>query len=542
MSDSAAPSPSIAAPPARRRDPFAIARRWSRRLLSRLLERPLPLVVLYLAVGTVLLLATVGRYAERTREATMMQSAETLSFAITEFRNFYSSEVVPRAVAGGAVATHDYVQQQGAVPLPITLTMELGKQLAQNASGASFGIYSAYPFPWRQDRKLDAFEREALDAVTADPTKPFVRFVQIDGKRVVRYAAAIRLGENCVACHDSHPQSPKLDWKVGDVRGVQQVVVPLNAMSGMTMAQILEPTLLIGGVLGLGAVLVMLLLDRLRRSAEESGRLAALTEKRNHELIEAKTTAEQASRAKSEFLANMSHELRTPLNAIIGFSDIMRREQVGPLGQPRYLEYAGDINSCGQHLLEIINDILDMAKIEAGRFEMHDERISLPIMIESCLRLMRERAETGGVALESRIMPDLPLLRADTRALKQILLNLLSNAVKFTPQGGKVTLSARYERANGELLVAVADTGCGIPAADLQRVFQPFIQADGSISRRHEGTGLGLAIVKALSDRLDAAIEITSAVSQGTCVTLRFAPRRAIDALGNQQGGNQHVA
>ena len=511
------------------------ARAAASHLLAQLLERPLPLVVLYLAVGTILLLATVGRYAERIRDATVLQSAETLSFAVTEFRNFYSSEVVPRAVSAGAVASHDYVQQQGTVPLPITLTMELGKNLSERESGASFGIFSAHPFPWRQDRLLDDFERSALAALAADPTKPYVRFTEANGKRVVRHAAAIRMGENCVACHDSHPNSPKTDWKVGDMRGAQQVIVPVTAIGAMTIDQFFEPTLLIGGVLGLGTLLVMLLVSRLRRSAEESRRLAALTEKRNLELIEATTAAEQASRSKSEFLANMSHELRTPLNAIIGFSDIMYREQIGPIGQPRYREYAEDINQCGQHLLEIINDILDMAKIEAGRFEMRDERIALPILLDSCLRLMRDRAEAGGVILQSRLAPDLPLLRADTRALKQILLNLLSNAVKFTGQGGHVTLTARTDPESGELLVTVADTGCGISAADLERIFQPFIQADGSISRRHEGTGLGLAIVKALSDRQDVTIAIASAVGQGTRIDLRFSRERLLDALGNQQ-------
>ena len=511
------------------------ARAAASRLLTQLLERPLPVVVLYLAVGTILLLATVGRYAERIRDATVLQSAETLSFAVTEFRDFYSNEVVPRAQSAGVVATHDYVQKHGAVPLPITLTMELGQHLSERESGASFGIFSAYPFMRRQDRVLDDFEQSALAALAADPLKPYVRFTEVNGKRVVRHAAAIRLGENCVACHNSHPDSPKLDWKIGDMRGAQQVIVPVTSIGAMTINQFLEPTLLIGGVLGLGTLLVMLLVSRLRRSAEESRRLATLTEERNAELIEATTAAEQASRSKSEFLANMSHELRTPLNAIIGFFDIMYREQIGPIGQPRYREYAEDINNCGQHLLEIINDILDMAKIEAGRFEMHDERISLPTLLESCLRLMRDRAETGGVILESRLAPDLPLLRADTRALKQILLNLLSNAVKFTGQGGRVTLMADTDPASGELIVSVADSGCGISAADLERIFQPFIQADGSISRRHEGTGLGLAIVKALSDRQDVTIAIASEVGEGTRIDLRFSPERLLDALGNQQ-------
>jgi signal transduction histidine kinase len=505
------------------------------RLLAQWQERPLPLIVIYLAVGSILLLAAVARYAEHIRDAAVLQSAETLSFAVTEFRDFYAREVMPRAVSAGAVATHDYAETPGTVPLPILLTMELGKHLSEREAGASFGFFSAYPFPWHQARALDDFERDALAALAADPALPYVRFNEMNGQRVVRHATAVRMGESCLACHNSHPDSPKLDWNLGDLRGAQQVIVPVTAISTLPLSELFEPTLLIGGVLGLGTLLVMLLVSRLRRSAEESRRLAALTEDRNAELIVATTAAEQASRSKSEFLANMSHELRTPLNAIIGFSDIMYREQIGPIGQPRYREYAEDINNCGQHLLEIINDILDMAKIEAGRFEMHDERISLPILLESCLRLMRDRAETGGVTLESRLAPNLPLLQADTRALKQILLNLLSNAVKFTGQGGRVTLMAGTDPASGELMVSVADSGCGISAADLERIFQPFIQADGSISRRHEGTGLGLAIVKALSDRQDVTIAIASEVGQGTRIDLRFSRKRLLDAHGNQQ-------
>jgi signal transduction histidine kinase len=515
--------------------PAASVRPASIHGFARLLERPLPLVVIYLTVGAMLLLATVWRYAERTRDATVLQSATTLSYAISEVRAFYANEVVPRATAAGAVATHDYAEHADAVPLPITLTMELGQQLSDRERGARFGIFSAYPFPWRQDRALDDFERSALEALNADPSKPFVRFDEINGQRVLRHAAAIRMSENCVTCHNAHADSPKLDWRVGDVRGAQEVIVPVGSVAALGVDHIVEPALLIGGVLGLGTLFVMLLIARLRRSAEESLRLAELTEKRNLELIEANAVAEQANRAKSEFLANMSHELRTPLNAIIGFSDIMRRDQAGPAGQARYREYAADINNCGQHLLEIINDILDMAKIESGRFEMRDEQVILPTVIDSCMRLMRERAENGGVALETRLDPGLPALRADHRALKQILINLLSNAVKFTARGGAVTLTARLDVTNRDLCLVVSDTGCGIPPQDLERIFRPFIQADGGISRRHEGTGLGLAIVKALADRQEAAIEIASEVGRGTSVTLRFPATRFLNPVDSQR-------
>ena len=235
----------------------------------------------------------------------------------------------------------------------------------------------------------------------------------------------------------------------------------------------------------------------------------------------ARERAEAASKAKSAFLASMSHELRTPLNAILGFADIMREEMFGKLGHERYAEYAAMIFDSGQHLLDLISDILDMAKIEAGKMELHFERVDLAGTIEDCARLLAERARNNGVELITEVPETgIPLI-ADGRAIKQILLNLLSNAVKFTPRGGHVwvTAQARDER----VFVRVRDDGIGIPADALPRLGRAFEQVNTDANIARGGTGLGLALVRALAERHDGSMTIESREGEGTAVTVTLA-------------------
>jgi two-component system cell cycle sensor histidine kinase PleC len=233
-----------------------------------------------------------------------------------------------------------------------------------------------------------------------------------------------------------------------------------------------------------------------------------------------KIRAEGANKAKSEFLANMSHELRTPLNAINGFSEIMVGEMFGALGDKRYKEYAGDILSSGQHLLALINDILDMSKIEAGKMNLKFEPISLDEVVEDAVRLVHNRAEQTGLTIKVEL-PQLPEIEADYRALKQVILNLLSNALKFTPHGGVVTVSAQLRRdgMGDRVRVAVTDTGIGISAEDLARLAQPFEQIESQHSKTQQGTGLGLALTKSLVEMHDGALELASTPGVGTTVS-----------------------
>jgi signal transduction histidine kinase len=253
--------------------------------------------------------------------------------------------------------------------------------------------------------------------------------------------------------------------------------------------------------------------------------------KRSHlQMQEAKERAELASRSKSEFLANMSHELRTPLNAIIGFAEVMETEVMGPIGVPRYRDYARDIRNSGVHLLEIINDILDLSKIEAGKVQMQEDTVALSRVVQSCVTLIAERAEIAQVTLSSNVADDLPQIHADERKLKQVLLNLLSNAVKFTPAGGSVSVFARTI-ATGEIEIAVADTGIGMAEADIPKALTPFMQIDNSLSRKFGGTGLGLPLSNSFVRLHGGRMTVVSEVGRGTVVTVTLPGSRIASAV-----------
>ncbi|QCO15465.1 PAS domain S-box protein [Azospirillum brasilense] len=244
------------------------------------------------------------------------------------------------------------------------------------------------------------------------------------------------------------------------------------------------------------------------------------------ELLASKSQAEMANRAKSEFLANMSHELRTPLNAIIGFSEILDSEFFGALNE-RQKSCAKDIHDSGKHLLDIVNAVLDMSKIEAGRYELSEEVIDPCEAVAQCLTMVRDRAADNGVDLRNGVSGGLPAVWVDRRAFKQVLLNLLSNAVKFTPDGGSVTLAARVEE-DGALALSVADTGIGIPKEFMEHLFQPFRQADNSASRQFEGTGLGLSISKNFMELHGGSLTCDSTLGAGTTMTLRLPAERVM--------------
>ena len=254
-----------------------------------------------------------------------------------------------------------------------------------------------------------------------------------------------------------------------------------------------------------------------------------------------KIRAEGANKAKSEFLANMSHELRTPLNAINGFSEIMVGEMFGPLGDRRYKEYAGDILSSGQHLLALINDILDMSKIEAGKMNLKFEPLSLEEVVDDAVRLVHNRAEQTGLTIKVEL-PALPDVEADYRAVKQVLLNLLSNALKFTPHGGVITVSAELRRDGScdRVRVAVSDTGIGISPEDLVRLARPFEQIESQHSKTQQGTGLGLALTKSLVELHDGGLELASIPGEGTTVSFSLPLHHT--ELGGIALGDVHAA
>jgi len=234
--------------------------------------------------------------------------------------------------------------------------------------------------------------------------------------------------------------------------------------------------------------------------------------------------ADAANKAKSEFLANMSHELRTPLNAIIGFSEMMSMQLMGPLGEA-YVRYAKDINAAGQHLLGLVNDVLNLARVESGHLELIERNLDLAACINACRTMVELAVANAGLALEQSVPDDLPALWGDERKFKQIVLNLLSNAVKFTPNGGQVSIAMALA-PDQSLLLTVKDSGIGIAPEDMWKAMAPFHQIESVLNKSHEGSGLGLPLAKALVEMHDGRLEISSTVGVGTVVTARFPPER----------------
>jgi len=291
----------------------------------------------------------------------------------------------------------------------------------------------------------------------------------------------------------------------------------------------------------IGQALVLVLVDRYlsRRAHGEERRLRAhvaeleatqaILEKTSAELSAALEAAEAGSRAKSSFLASMSHELRTPLNAVLGFSETMEKEVHGPLGATQYREYVQDIHRSGAHLLSLINDILDVSRLDAGRCELQEEAFDLADEIEESMHMLSGQAHKAQVCLKSEIAPGLPLLNGDRRRMRQILLNLLSNALKFTPPGGGVTTRAFRNEAG--LVLKVTDTGIGIAPGDFSKVLEPFGQVDSRLARKYQGTGLGLPLTRQLTELHGGNLVLESEVGYGTTVTVILPAWRCVPAM-----------
>ncbi|MEQ1865303.1 MAG: ATP-binding protein, partial [Micropepsaceae bacterium] len=322
-------------------------------------------------------------------------------------------------------------------------------------------------------------------------TERFVACVHPDDRDLV--AATMRAAfERGAACDMDH----RIVWPNGEVRIVRQLgEVKLDGAG--------RPTRMIGSTQDV--------------TEEKTARA---------EILESKLKAEMANQAKSSFVANMSHELRTPLNAIIGFSEILVSADE-ELSFARRVEYATDINSAGTHLLNVINDILDISRIAAGKVTLDEERVSVSDLMDAAHRMVRPRAEATGVLVHAHASPALPNLFADRRSILQVVLNLASNAVKFTEAGGRVDLSAQLG-ADGGVEIVIRDTGIGMSAEDIARVGEPFLQADGRLARKFEGTGLGLAIAKRLTELHGGRLEFKSAPGKGTTATIHLPSARSI--------------
>jgi len=345
--------------------------------------------------------------------------------------------------------------------------------------------------------------------------RPVPEFLTLNGAPIFRTVyPSIAHEQSCVDCHND--LQPGENWKVGDVMGA----FAIDAPAGPFFAKLKWECFGIAAVIfGLIAGVGLWMSIEYYRGIRERER--------------AKQLAEAANRAKSDFLANMSHELRTPLNAIIGFSEMMHHDVLGPLGNEQYRTYIGDIHASGIHLLQIINDILDLSKAEAGKLRLEEEVFDVHEAIGSVLQLTSVRAQAAGLGQTIDIPPDLPKLWGDQRKTMQIVLNLVTNAIKFSPAGGHIGITCRADPAEG-LSITVTDTGIGIASEDIGRVLEAFEQVDSSLSRKQQGTGLGLPLVRAMMELHGGWFELDSTVGVGTAAKVIFPRDRLVYAPASE--------
>lgn len=472
---------------------------------------------------------------------------EIFSNIFLEFRAYYSKNVVERASSKGIQATRDYHKIDGAIPLPITLSMELANRINALGNGIRIHISSPYPFRNRVEEGglRDDFQKQAWEHFLKEPSKPFFQFNTLKGNRILRYAVGEKMNDSCVSCHNNAPDSPKRDWKVGDLRGILDIAIPVESKP---LDQGLSQTLVIIGSLAVsGFMLVFFLLGKVHAASKNLGNKVLDLElnqknikainfalgKKTEEAQRLLEKAEEANLAKSRFLANMSHELRTPMNAIIGYSEILQEDAEANQDQP-LIDDLKKINSAGKHLLSLINDILDFSKIEAGRIDLflEDFHIQNLIMdVESTIRpMITNRKNQLRVILDN----NLGIMHSDQTKIRQILFNLLGNANKFTENGMIILEIFPLEKTSTPwVCFSVTDNGIGIPPRKLGNIFDAFTQADSAITRKHEGTGLGLTISRAFCQMLGGDISVSS--EQGVSTTFRVKLPMNISSIKPQQ-------
>ncbi len=454
--------------------------------------------------------------------------------ALSEFRTLYTSEVVKTAKEQGLTVTHNYKDIEGAIPLPASLSMALGEKIGSHQSGAQTFLYSRYPFPWRTEENKALFSqlfvKEAWLTLSQYPDQAYFKFVEYNGRPSIRYAVADKMRAACIDCHNNHPDTPKNDWKEGDVRGVMEVILPINVAQAAAQTTI-DATFSILSLITLLLMVVMGLVFT-RMSNDKNTLLSSRDnlliqrneiETQNKEIKKAHqqlsihaaelTTAIQC---KSDFLACMSHEIRTPMNGVIGMLNLLLRTPMEKDQQHK----AMTAKTSAESLLVIINDILDFSKVDEGKLDLEHIEFNIIKMLCELTDSMAFRAEAKGLELIvdfSNIA--YTQVKGDPGRLRQILTNLISNSIKFTDQG-EIEFKASLQVINESeciLYCKIKDTGIGIHPDKQSSLFDAFSQADSSTTRIYGGTGLGLSICKQLSELMGGSISSASKLNEGSC-------------------------
>lgn len=469
---------------------------------------------------------SVRYYAEESRKQTAYDTAKSFEHSISALHRYYSQEIVSRAKNAGVELSADFTKYPNKLPFPATLSTEFGGALREMHPNLDTSLYSDAPFLNRQNRVQDDFEKASLAYLSRNPTQEFHRIEVIDGVEVVRYARALIMKEDCVACHNQPEYGFEGRWKVGDMRGARQVSMPVPDVSPIT-GQATTAAIALAIFTGvLASALAWPVVSRLQSTIQRTESLAEELQSRNRSLVE-------ANEVKSQFLAGISHDLRTPLNAIVGFAQVLRDGQLGTGGNERGQTYARFIHDSGLHLQGVIDQLLDVSNGEAGKWTLVEEIIDLEALIRSMRPMLEPELSRRGMKLD--VVLDRPglAIHADGRALRRILTNLADNAGKYS--GGNVVEIRVTPSADGEIVLAVSDDGVGIPPEAREQVRRLGGRDRDSLLASNLGMGMGLWLVEALASLHEATIEIDTAPILGGCrVSVTFPNARsrneAIDA------------
>lgn len=459
-------------------------------------------LAIFILAGAGILFWYISSLSRNLVETTAIQSGESVSKMLAEFRTLYTSEVVERVRPAGIEVTHDYLNKPQAIPLPATFSMELGTRIAVTEHGLKTRLYSDYPFPWRKaESAQDDFEKKALAYLNGNPDRPFYRIEDFKGERSLRYATADRMRASCVACHNTHPDSPKKDWKVGDVRGALEVVIPLETASAQSKESLKGTLFVVSSlaVLTLAGFIVVIVTLRQYSSNERK-------------LLEQRMLQSEKMAAVGQLAGGIAHEINNPLGIILGFAqNVAKRIPANdPLEMP-----VKSIEREALRCKNLVQELLTFSRV--GKTEQ--ESLDIKETIESVLSLVQTQANVKNVTLV-KDLSEVPHVPANRIQIQQIVVNLCNNAVDAMPKGGMLTVSLhkvqRDQREGVEM--QVRDTGQGIPEEIRDKIFTPFFTTKAI----GQGTGLGLSLVYEIVQKHDGRITIDSKIGSGTAVKVFF--------------------
>lgn len=466
-------------------------------------------IIIIFTLFTVISVAMIFYTKTRQEDAIIssgLQSARIYSNAINSFRTIYSSKVVAIAKQNGLPTTHD-LNNKNAIPLPVTLTILLGNKIGESGSGEKVSLYSPYPFHWRQKTGglKDDFSKQAWVHFSKNKTIPYFRVFTQNKTKYIRYATADIMGPSCVDCHNSHVDSPKTDWKAGDVRAIVDVRIPLNNIVSSAENDL---TLTIAAYTILAILSLLGILFEISKHKNASKKLENAIKTRTFELEEERSKAVEVNNAKTEFLSRMSHELRTPMNAVLGFSQLLKLDAKTEIEERN----CDEIIDAGNHLLSLINEVLDLSQIESGNVEVEIKTIDIDNIVDESLKLITPLSEEKGISIEGYITTGLTVY-ADKTRLKQVLLNLISNAIKYNVKNGSIKVSVVLKQP-GTIRMNITDTGIGLNEEQLDKLFLPFERL-GAENTNIDGVGIGLTISKRLVELMDGKIGVINTQNGG---------------------------